>query len=468
MRRAIAILVALGMSCIVQASTPDRAIDAFIAREMPASGAPGLAYAVVDDGDIRADARGETLKGSGEPVIPDTPFLLGSVSKSFTAMAVMQLVEAGTVDLDTGIGRYLPIFAQAPARDVTLRQLLSHTSGFSTLQGNQAHVDSPRSGDALTRQVARIATWTPPHAPGTHWAYSNANYLILGALIERISGQDYASYITAHILKPLGMTHSFVSDGAHHPGMARGHMPWFGGKRAMADAPTGRIMAPAGGVIASARDVARYLGVMMNGRDDVIRAPSKAMMMRPASDVSPYYGFGWNLDPESGAVYHSGNSPGVETLVSMKPDAGKGAVVLVNAAGGMGFGDTVGLRVGIATLALGEKYDGPGGNWGPKSLYLAIAIVAPLFLIGMVVAWRGRNALRAKSGAFGRFSLWFPLAATLAMAWVFVILIPHLFGTPIANLYRYQPDMTLMLIAGAVTGVAWAVLRLGIAYSGKR
>ena len=234
--RCILALLALGMATALQASVPSGSIDEFIAAEMPISGAPGLAYAVVQDGRIHSEARGEILIGSGRKMTPDTPFLLGSISKSFTAMAVMQLVEAGKVDLDTGISHYLEPFVGRPPGAITIRQLLSHTSGYSTLQGNESPTDVTQSNDALSRQVKRIAQWTPAYKPGAKWEYSNANYQILGALIEAVSGRDYASYIETEILKPIGMEHSFVADGQSHDGMAIGHRPWFGTKRPLSRA----------------------------------------------------------------------------------------------------------------------------------------------------------------------------------------------------------------------------------------
>ena len=150
--RCILALFALGIASALQASAPSGSIDDFIAAEMPISGAPGLAYAVVKDGRIHSEARGEMLIGSGRKVTPDTPFLLGSISKSFTAMAVMQLVEAGKVDLDTGISHYLDVFAGRSSGAITIRQLLSHTSGYSTLQGNETHADLTGSKDELSRR----------------------------------------------------------------------------------------------------------------------------------------------------------------------------------------------------------------------------------------------------------------------------------------------------------------------------
>ena len=330
---------ALGFCAATHAGVPEGSIEDFIDSEMPASGVPGLAYAVVVDGEITSvGARGVVKIGGDIEVTPDTPFVIGSISKTFTALAVMQLVEAGEVALDTEVSQYLDGFADGPAGAITIRQLLSHTSGFSTLQGNTSHSDATSGKDALERSVDGIAGVTPAYAPGERWEYSNRNYQILGRVIEVVSGQEYQAYVAANILEPVGMGHSFVADGEIHESMATGHTPWFGTKRALAENPTDRVTAPQGGIIASAGDLALYMQMMMNGQDDVLSAAGKALMMRPASAASPFYGFGWYLNDGNGSVWHSGSTPGVETLATIVPAEKKGVVVLVNGGSGVGFG----------------------------------------------------------------------------------------------------------------------------------
>ena len=191
---------------VLQAGAPQGSIKAFIDHEMPASGMPGVAYAVVADGRITSmGARGVARLGGDRRITPDTPFLLGSISKSFTALAVMQLVEAGKVDLDARLSVYLHGFAGRPAGAITIRQLLSHTSGFSTRQGNTAPARRTHGMDALAERVEQLHAVTPAYRPGERWAYSNINYQILGRLVEVLSGQSYQAYVTTHILQPLGM-----------------------------------------------------------------------------------------------------------------------------------------------------------------------------------------------------------------------------------------------------------------------
>jgi len=442
-------------------------IAAFLDDELAASGVPGLAYAVVDGEEISAaGARGVATMGEARKVTPDTPFLIGSISKSFTALAVMRLVEEGKVDLDAEIGQYLDAFSGQPAGVVTIRQLLSHTSGFSTMQGNEPIAGDLGAPDALARRVDQLASMVPANPPGQAWEYSNVNYQILGGLIEVVSGQSYQDYVTASILEPVGMNDSFVADGEVHEAMATGHTSWFTTKRALADRATDRATAPQGGIVASATDLARYMRMMMNGEDDVLSAAGKAQMMRPASTASPSYRLGWFLEPDGG-VWHTGASPGFESLAWMLPAQGKGAVVLVNAVSGVGFAETTELRTGVAARGLGVEYDGEGSRWTQQALLIGLILLPIAYLLAMAWAWSHRTAIRAKSGIGGLFSLWFPLVTTLAAAWVILALVPGLSGSPLGNLYQFQPDFVLTLIATAVMGVVWAVFRLVVAYTGR-
>ena len=467
MRLLLATAAIIAASALPAASA-EGSIEGFVARELPASGAPGVAYAVVTDGEVTTVAgHGLVEQGSDVEVTTETPFLIGSISKSFTALAVMQLVEAGEVDLDAEVAAYVDDLAGTRGGTATVRQLLGHTSGWSTLQGNTGHGDRSGGEEELGRRVEELAAEQPAYPPGERWDYSNANYLVLGRLIEVVSGESYQGYVTRHVLEPVGMEHSFVADGDAHAEMATGHTPWFGTKRPLLDSPPGPGTAPAGGIVASAGDLALYLQMMVNGSDDVVSAAGKAEMMSPAGALSPHYGLGWFLDPESGTVWHDGSTPGFETLAVMAPDRAGAAVVLVNAGSGMGFGETVELRTGITSMALGLDQSGEGSAWPRQLLFLGTALLPVFYLASTVWAWRHRAQIRAKSGFSGRFSLWFPLLTTGVAAWVLLVLVPRLFGAPLGTIRLFSPDFALALVAAGVGGVVWAVLRLAVAYSGR-
>ncbi|WP_297735722.1 serine hydrolase [uncultured Maricaulis sp.] len=469
---ALILILALPAPAVSQEVPQPAEVERYLDDAMPAASAPGLAWALLENGQVRSGVRGERIAGSGQPVTDDTAFPLGSLSKSFTALAIMQQVEAGRLELDGGLADYLDVFEGQPGAVITIRQLLSHTSGYSTLQGNATGPGPDDEADTLAARVRQLARTAPAREAGTSWQYSNANYLILGALIETFSGLEYANYVETRILDPLGMDDSFVggSDRGANAVVASGHTPWFGGRRALvaADQPTGDPMAPAGGIMGSAADVARYLAMMMNGEDDLITAEHKAMMLQPASALSPHYGLGWSLDVNSDVAFHTGLVPGAEAIAVLSPSQQRGGVVLVNANSGMGFGVTGDILAGMSALSLGEEPRAGGGHLGTQSLYLMPLVLLLFFLAGSVTAWLRRDGLRAKSGASGAFSLYFPVLATGVMAWVFLDLMPKLFGAPLMTFKLYQPDMVILLVASSVTGVSFAVFRLAVAYTGRQ
>jgi len=467
MRLLLILLVGMNFSP-AHANAVSPGLSEFLDVEMKRAGVPGLTYALLNGETVRSGAHGDIPIVDGGSGDVDTPFALGSISKSFTALAVMKRVEAGEVDLDAAIADYLPEFADSPARSVTVRQLLSHTSGYFTRQGNGFARDSGADRMALSRQAARIARWKPIGPPGETWVYSNANYIILGALLEAVSGQPYDALIQTEILGPLGMSRSFVSDGARHSNIAAGHRPWFIVKPADRSGATDRVNAPAGGVFASARDLARYVGMMMNGKDDIVTARTKTMMMSPASEASPYYGLGWSLDPEAGAVFHSGLTPGVETLAVFIPAERRAALILINANGGFGFGETTRLMTGFTAQALGLEAPVVTGGWGRKALVLIFVISPALFILGILQSFHARASLKEMSGWREHLRLWLPVLATLALTVTSLMVMPALFGTPLSTFWLFQPGFTLALIATALTGVLWSSSRLLFAFSRAR
>lgn len=130
-------------------------------------------------------------------------------------------------------------------------------------------------------------------------------------------------------------------------------------------------------------------------------------------------------------------------------------------------GQRIGVNSALLTIrARGLDDDGEGSRWSQQALFLGLVLLAIVYLLAVAWAWRHRAAVRAKStNAFGRFSLWFPLLTTVAAAWVILYLVPTLIGSPLGTLRLFQPDLGLLLIATAVTGVTWAAFRLGVAYT---
>ena len=207
----------------------DAAIDAWFDMERRDAGVPGAAVVVVRDGVVHAAGFG-TADASGRPVDARTPFLLGSVSKGITALAVAQLAERGAIDLDSPVRRYLPEFALADADVsgvITVRQLLDQTSGIPTAAGIAPLWEPATTLDARVRDLATVA---PVSAPGAAYHYSNANYVVLGRLVELVSGgESFEAYLQSNVFEPLAMDHASADPSTSiADGLGDAHRLWFG------------------------------------------------------------------------------------------------------------------------------------------------------------------------------------------------------------------------------------------------
>jgi CubicO group peptidase (beta-lactamase class C family) len=332
-------------------------IDAFVRDQVSRHGIPGLAIAVVDGGrTIMARGYG-TADSSGRAVTAQTPFVLASVSKPVTATAVMQLVDAGQVRLDSPVQRYLPEFRvadlEASAR-ITVRELLTHTSGLPA-SGCERDASTLRAFVASLRQVSLDA------APGAKFTYCSGNYNILGRLVERVSGESFGRYVRQHIFGPLHMSHSYTSEApAQSDGLAQGHRWIFGEVTPMHHYNASGV--PSGYLISSAEDMSHFLSASLNhgryGRMQVLPSAAVIAMQHRQVDAGDgtTYGLGWRQGSLGGvpAVYHFGENYDSETLAFMEPQNRRGAVILSNAQGILATVAYRSIENGVARLLDGQ------------------------------------------------------------------------------------------------------------------
>ncbi len=331
------------------------ALDGYVRAQLDALRLPGAAVAVVH-GDDPTLVRGYGVAGPDRhPMAPDTPFVMASISKGFTALAVLQLVEAGDVDLDAPVREYLPWFEtrnQEETDAMTVRHLLNQTSGFTTPQGwNLIERSEQHTIEDDVRAAADHALHDPP---GTSYEYSNVNFQTAGAIIEAVTGRSYEEYMESEVFGPLGMVSTSAGDeDAHASGLADGYRDWWGVPVA-AHTTVIEGAVPMGGISSSAADMANYLEAHLNGGTVGNRSvASEATITALHEDVVPtdpddedptdFYGFGWNRsvdrengDDEGGTVTlgHDGVAPGFSSGMRIRPgedgDNGWGVVSLVN------------------------------------------------------------------------------------------------------------------------------------------
>ena len=440
-------------------------MDAYLAANFPRAGAPGLAVAVVDAGGVRY------LRTFGDCPDADAPFVVGSLSKSFTAVAVMQLVEQGAVDLDAPASRYAPGY-DVPD-EVTVRSLLNQTSGFGAYDS-----------------LAEAADGELGETFGA-FSYANANYDLLGRVVEGASGEDYARYLDEHVLEPLGMA-STTADPARAEalGMVPGHRDWFGlpvadgFRHAQGDGAWG---GPASGYVASSvRYMASYLRMYLNGGmgGDGARVLSADSVRRMFLDRVPdpegdtYYGMGWtsfSWDDGELVLSHDGQVENYTASMCLLPERGIGIVALSdandNAGGNIRFFDLVGGVVSVAIGGTGQPMD-DAWTWAWRQrvdvLYASALLLAvsPLLLTGR---WRRRLSAACRGGVAPivrarslRMLLVRGVLLHVALP-ICILALPFVWGVPWRDLLTFSPDVSTVLLASAGLLVVAGAVRLAAA-----
>ena len=214
---------------------------------------------MVEDGEVVHLAGYGTANRDGDPVTADTPFPVASVTKSLTSLAARQLVADGRLALSTPVRDVISEFRlddPTGGADVTVHDLLAHTSGISTFEGTRPYLHDP--DQTLDGALATLAAFRPVHAPGTVSEYSNWNTVLLGEVVARVAGRPYADQVAERILRPLGMDDATFTDPHQLPGAATGNLLVLGFRRPFDDRYV-PVMQGAGNLTASATDMARYV-----------------------------------------------------------------------------------------------------------------------------------------------------------------------------------------------------------------
>lgn len=306
-----------------------------VRRQMATSRIPGLAVAVAKDGAICWSAAfGLADLENAVPVERDTIFRFASISKPITAVAVMQLVERGAIDLDAPIQRYVPSFPEKKW-PVTPRLLLGHLGGVRHYQGNE--LESVRRYPSLVEALAIFKDDPLVCSPGSRHLYSTYGYNLLGAAIEGATGERYERYVRAHIFAPSGMTHSGVADiDAIIPGRARGYIRERDGKLRNSRPADLSNKAPGAGLGGTAEDLVHFGMALQRG--SLVGPESKRLMwtrQRLTGGVPIDYGLGWSLLKYQGReeVCHAGRQQRVSALLYMIPERGLTVAILCNLEG---------------------------------------------------------------------------------------------------------------------------------------
>jgi CubicO group peptidase (beta-lactamase class C family) len=444
---------------------------------MAAADLPGLALAITHHHAV-LHVQGYGTASKGQPVTPQTQFLLGSLSKSFTALAVMQLVEAGSIDLDAPVQTYLPEFTLAEptiAAQITIRHLLNQVSGLSDLGFPELRLSQATT---IRDRVTSLGKARPLTSPGTQFHYFNPNYEVLARVVEVISQQPFSIYLQTHIFMPLQMsqtlnviTTSEALQQATH--LAQGHLMAFG--IPVATPELSGYLGGSSGVISTAEDMAHYLILQTNAgrfRDtNLLSAKDMTLMHTPPPNISSAYGMGWFNTIEKGqpAWEHNGILSTFYAEVVLLPQAQYGIALLYNISAlpliALALPQ---IKTGLIQILMDEQ---PVSS-GLSMINLWNITTALLLLIAVVLAIRRLLHLPQWQQAMRRTSperLWLkigwaflPAIVLLAMPWLIALVSDRFFGYGL--LWRSMLDIMIWLSVcaglGALTGITQIVFLL--------
>ena len=453
------------------------AVDAYITGEMQSARLPGAALAVVQ-GDRIVHLRGfGKADSSGRAVTPQTPFTIGSTTKSFTALATMQLVEAGKLDLDAPVQRYLPWFDvadQGAAAGITIRHLLNQTSGFPTRE-SAAQMARPNSSDsALERYVRDLRTVHLTAPVGTTFQYSNTNWNILGLIVQTLTGQSFERYLQEHIFAPLDMRNSFTApEEARAHGRAMGHRYWFG-RPVPYEMPFNRAQLPAGFINASAEDLAHYLIAQLNGGSygstSILSPAGIAELHRAAVPIGHEpgsYAMGWFVEETDGVpiVEHAGSTASFHSNLALIPGDRLGIALLMNGEDGLHAARMSSIADGVTSLMLGKQPSIPPSSDSRVTfllyalIVLAVQILAFINSLRLLRKWRRQPSSRPRGWLRPALRIIPPLLLSAVWSVACLTVFPFFLGAPLMLLPVFVPDLGYTLLLSLALALGWGVLK---------
>jgi CubicO group peptidase (beta-lactamase class C family) len=313
-------------------------VDAAVESYRKAQKIPGVSLAVCRDGKVvKATGYGLGNVEWNDAVTPQTIFQTGSVGKQFTAMAVMMLVEGGKIGLDDKLSKYVP---ESPAiwRGVTIRNLLTHTSGISDYGGEEdlmaKGVINFRKDYTEEELIPAFAKMKMDFHPGEKWGYSNTGYVLLGIVIHRVTGEFYGDFLQERIFRPLGMSATRIISEADIVPQRSGGYRLVKGELKNQDwvAPTLNTTAD-GALYTNVLDLAKWDAALREKK--FVKASSYAQMWSAVklNDGKTYpYGFGWFLEDRGGykAVSHTGSWQGFTMAINRYEKGGLTVIVMTN------------------------------------------------------------------------------------------------------------------------------------------
>jgi CubicO group peptidase (beta-lactamase class C family) len=450
------------------------ALDAYISGQMSKHGIQGIALAVTSKTEI-VYLKGYGTAGDDRAMTPQTPMYIGSQSKSFTGLAIAQLIEQGLVSPSDPVQKYIPWFKVADedaSAKITVGHLLHHTSGLSEAGFTVSLPDDATNEDAV-RALASAKLTAPI---GSKFQYFNVGYDVLAVIVQNVSGMTYEDYVQKFIFDPLEMTHTYTDpELARENGLSQGYSRFFGFTVPQRQ-PHRVFEVSAGYIISTAEDMAHYAMAMDNAGhykgNQLLSAQGMDMLFTPVHG----YGMGWFV--EQGHIFHGGANETFKTYVDIYPLRDMSIVLLINQGYMLDhYISAEQIFKGVEAIVLGRVPPPVSQGWSVKYIgwgLLALVLGLSVLHIRNFLALRGWRE-RARNWSTGR-KIWDTAISFLIPTIILVIIFTQLkafYGYRFNLTYqlvmmsRTLTDITILMIVGLVPDYVQGFFKLYWLVSGK-
>ena len=320
---------------IFEASTVDR----YVAEQVKEHNLVGMSLAVVRDGQVvLAKGYGSSSREKSEPVTPQTQFAIGSVTKQFVCACILLLAEDGKLAVEDKVAKWYPALTRA--EEITLLDLMQHVSGYPDYYPLD-FVDRRMKAPIVIDELIRLyAGGKLDFEPGTKWSYSNTGYMILGRVVEKVTGESFGQFLQQRIFGPLGMTQTRFGRGPERPGLAQGYTSFALSAPMPATPEAEGWLFTAGDIYSTALDLVKWDLALIEGK--VLKPASYELMTSPRqlkNGKLTTYGCGLSISLRDGwrMVSHNGAVNGFAARNATIPANKSAVIMLANTDGGSGF-----------------------------------------------------------------------------------------------------------------------------------
>ncbi|WP_283750200.1 serine hydrolase domain-containing protein [Bacillus cereus] len=422
-------------------------LDKYIEKFLKEQNIPGASIAIVHNKDVFFKESWGNTGESEKKVTSKTPFAIGSISKSLTGLAIVKLIEDKKINLEDSVQQHLPWFKVKDnqfASNITIKHLLNHTSGISTYTGLTLSDQQSKNTTAIKENVKKLSNVELTASSGKKYQYSDANYLILGALIEEVSKETYSTYMEKEIFQPLKMNGTAAySEDSYENGYLTGYQSWFGiPRKSTVSYDNGG--SPYGYITANLEDMIQFIK-FLNHKEHTqfLNKDSMDLYLSPLYkvDSEKHYGFGLrttNINGNEKMVWHSGSTPDSHAEIFILNETGWGGVILTNKNHILEETALPALKKGIINILNGEEPVGIPRNIPIVQLVMSIVIFTLFITAIMLIIKYKLKKIRKKI-------IWFFLGSLFLI--LSIILIPLLIystNSPWQTIKMFAADVALL------------------------